>query len=243
MSHRYESNVRDYLQRATPQEWAAMEDREQTVVSLASQIREMVEATEDQLLGQTSSNPDYLQEVGRRNQAKRTAEEIALNQVLHEAYPAEEPDENEPETITGPLWSSWEELPPNFRSMPSLEGIDARLQELPQMWTELTTMKVVLEMDGSNSPAWADVPGREAWTGELEHAMHFLREQRIVVAFLLSLDWPQWRAIRPSLEWIAAEQLQQPLWDLMWPSFFAVMRDELRAGNPQRILQEQALPQ
>lgn len=102
MSHRYESNVRDYLQRATPQEWAVMEDREQTVASLAAQIREMVEQTEDQLLGQTSSNPDYLQEVGRRNQAKRTAEELALNQVLYEAYPAEEADENEPEPITDP---------------------------------------------------------------------------------------------------------------------------------------------
>ncbi|MBS3177217.1 MULTISPECIES: hypothetical protein [unclassified Pseudoclavibacter] len=243
MSHRYESNVRDYLQRATPREWAAMQDREQTVVSLASQIREMVEQTENQLLGQTSSNPDYLQEVGRRNQAKRTAEEIAFDQILHEAYPAEEADENEPEPITGPLWSNSDELPPNFRSMPSLEGIDARLRELPQTWTELTTMKVVLEMDGSNSPSWADVPGREMNTGDLGHAMHFLREERIVVAFLLSLDWPQWRAIRPSLERVVAEQLQQPLWDLPWESFFAIMRDELRAGNPQRILQEQLLPQ
>lgn len=213
MSHRYESNVREYLQRATPQEWSTMEDREQRIVDLAAQIRESVASTEDQLLGQTSSTPDYLQEVGRRGQITRQAEEIALQQVLHEAFPAEEMDENEPELVTGPLWSEPEELPPNLQDVPTLAALDLRISELAE---GEPTARTGLEL-------------------------RRLQEQRPVVEFLRSLDWPQWRTVRPSLETIARDRFQQPLWDMVAENFFAVMSVELQQGNPQRLLRERLL--
>ena len=76
--------------------------------------------------------------------------------------------------------------------------------------------------------------------GFLEHPRR-LQEQRPVVEFLRSLDWPQWRTVRPSLETIARDRFQQPLWDMVAENFFAVMSVELQQGNPQRLLRERLL--
>ncbi|WP_219819451.1 hypothetical protein, partial [Pseudoclavibacter sp. AY1F1] len=238
MSHRYESNVRGYLQRATPQEWAVMEDREQTVVELASQIREMVEQTENQLLGQTSSNPDYLQEVGRRNQAKRTAEEIALNQVLYEAYPAKvdpEDDGDEPpeEPPLRPLWEDSRQLPRSLGQVPTPELLARLLQTERKFWgTEQAVIVPPMDLERVPMPPTLLDSSRPAETWAEVEA--YFAEQAPIAAFVRSLTWEQWAAIEPVLFWATDSDPDQ----LDWSELFSAVRQELHRGTLQAALQQ-----
>lgn len=238
MSHRYESNVRDYLQRATPQEWAVMEDRERAVVELATQIREMVEQTEDQLLGQTSLNPDYLQEVGRRNQAKRTAEEIALNQVLYEAYPAEadpEDDGDEPpeEPPLRPLWADERQLPAPLGTVPWPSMLDRQLEHERKWWDTHRSWVVPRMRVRETYPPLSDV-GVSVRTEDWSEVERYFTEQAPVVEFLRSLTWETWPTAKLVLERATLEMLEYADWETL----FAVTRQELHRGTLQAALRQ-----
>lgn len=72
----------NHWKRHFPSDYQRIEDPESHFTTMGEQAQEQQTQLEDEIIARTPASPDYLTEVARRNQARATAKELVLTDLL-----------------------------------------------------------------------------------------------------------------------------------------------------------------